>query len=57
MNREDRLHLKNIKDILKEARDTANDNSITTIDHEIKAYYNGLAEGYAHTFELIRRIK
>ena len=57
MNREDRLHLKSIKDILKEARDTAENNSITKIEHEIKAYYNGLAEGYAHAFELIRRIK
>ena len=57
MNREDREHLKNIKDILKEARDTAENNSITKIEHEIKAYYNGLAEGYAHAYELIRRIK
>jgi hypothetical protein len=54
MNREDRLHLKNIKDILKEARDTAEKDSKLGIAN---AYYNGLAEGYAHAFELIRRIK
>ncbi len=54
MNREDRLHLKNIKDILKEARDTAEKDSKLGIAN---AYYNGLAEGYSHAFELIRRIK
>tara|TARA_R110002096_G_scaffold86814_1_gene199577 strand:- start:453 stop:626 length:174 start_codon:yes stop_codon:yes gene_type:complete len=57
MNKEDRLHLKIIKDIFKEARDTANEKSITTIEHEMKAYYSGLAEGYTHAYELIRRIK
>ena len=57
MNREDRLHLKTIKDILKEARDTANKDSSITASTEDNAYYNGLAEGYAHAFELIRRIK
>ena len=57
MNREDRLHLKSIKDILKEARDTANKDSNITTSTEDHAYYNGLAEGYAHAFELIRRIK
>jgi len=58
MNREDRLHLKSIKDILKTARDTAEkDSSSRKISTEDHAYYNGLAEGYAHAFELIRRIK
>jgi len=57
MNREDRLHLKSIKDILKEARDTANKDSNITTSTEDHAYYNGLAEGYSHAFELIRRIK
>jgi hypothetical protein len=57
MNREDRLHLKVIKDILKTARDTAEKDSSITTSMEDNAYYNGLSEGYAHAFELIRRIK
>jgi hypothetical protein len=57
MNREDRLHLKSIKDILKEARDQANNDTHICTSTEDNAYYNGLAEGYAHAFELIRRIK
>jgi|TARA_R110000824_G_scaffold4247_6_gene20222 hypothetical protein len=57
MNREDRLHLKSIKDILKTARDTAEKDSSITTSTEDHAYYNGLAEGYSHAFELIRRIK
>tara|TARA_R110000744_G_scaffold151539_3_gene265028 strand:+ start:729 stop:902 length:174 start_codon:yes stop_codon:yes gene_type:complete len=57
MNKEDRLHLKTIKDIFKEAIDTANKDSNITTSTEDNAYYNGLAEGYAHAYELIRRIK
>ena len=57
MNREDRIYIAKIKDIFKEAKNKANDNSITTIDHEMKAYYNGLSEGYAHAYELVRKLK
>ena len=57
MNREDRVYIAKIKDILKEGRKTADKDLDKTTSTEDNAYYQGLSEGYAHAYELVRKLK
>ena len=57
MNREDRIYIAKIKDILKEGRKTAYKDENKTTSTEDNAYYQGLSEGYAHAYELVRKLK
>ena len=57
MNREDRVYIAKIKDILKEGRKIAYKDLDKTTSTEDNAYYQGLSEGYAHAYELVRKLK
>ena len=57
MNREDRIYIAKIKDILKEGRMTAYKDENKATSTEDNAYYQGLSEGYAHAYELVRKLK
>ena len=57
MNREDRVYIAKIKDILKEGRKIADEDIDKTTSTEDNAYYQGLSEGYAHAYELVRKLK
>ena len=57
MNREDRVYIAKIKDILKEGRKIADEDIDKTTSTEDQAYYQGLSEGYAHAYELVRKLK
>ena len=57
MNREDRVYIAKIKDILKEGRMTAYKDENKATSTEDNAYYQGLSEGYAHAYELVRKLK
>ena len=57
MNREDRVYIAKIKDILKEGIKTADKDLDKTTSTEDNAYYQGLSEGYAHAYELVRKLK
>ena len=57
MNREDRIYIAKIKDILKEGIKVADKDLDKTTSTEDNAYYQGLSEGYAHAYELVRKLK
>ena len=57
MNREDRIYIAKIKDILKEGRRRADKDLDKTTSLEDSLYYQGLSEGYAHAYELVRKLK
>ena len=57
MNREDRIEMDKIKKTIKEAIDEANRDSDRTTSIEDLAYYQGLAEGYGHVYEVLRKLK
>jgi len=57
MNREDRIEMDKIKKTIKEAIDEANRDSDRTTSTEDLAYYQGLAEGYGHVYEVLRKLK
>lgn len=57
MNRDDRIEMEKIKNILRQAILEAKRDSDRTTSTEDLAYYQGLAEGYGHTYELVRKIK
>ena len=57
MNREDRVYIAKIKDILKEGRRIADKDLDKTTSLEDSLYYQGLSEGYAHAYELVRKLK
>ena len=57
MNREDRIEMDKIKKTIKEAIDEANRDSDRTTCTEDLAYYQGLAEGYGHVYEVLRKLK
>ena len=57
MNREDRIYIAKIKDILKEGRKIAYKDENKATSTEDNAYYQGLSEGYAHAYELVRKVK
>ena len=57
MNREDRIYIAKIKDILREGRKTAYKDENKATSTEDNAYYQGLSEGYAHAYELVRKLK
>jgi|TARA_R110002050_G_scaffold153496_2_gene281119 hypothetical protein len=57
MNREDRIYIAKIKDILKEGRRIADKDLDKTTSLEDSLYYQGLSEGYAHAYELVRKLK
>lgn len=57
MNREDRIYIAKIKDILKEGKRIADKDLDKTTSLEDSLYYQGLSEGYAHAYELVRKLK
>jgi hypothetical protein len=57
MNRDDRIEMEKIKNILRQAILEAKRDSDRTTSTEDLAYYQGLAEGYGHTYELVRKIR
>ena len=57
MNREDRIEMDKIKKTLQEAIKEANRDSDRTTCTEDLAYYQGLAEGYGHVYEVLRKLK
>ena len=57
MNRDDRVEMDKIKKTIKEAIVEANRDSDRTTCTEDLAYYQGLAEGYGHVYEVLRKLK
>ena len=57
MNRDDRVEMDKIKKTIKEAIVEANRDSDRTTSTEDLAYYQGLAEGYGHVYEVLRKLK
>lgn len=57
MNKEDREYIKNIKSILKEAREIADRDYNKATDRYDSCYYNGLSDAYSFAYELVRKLK
>ena len=57
MNRKDIIYINKVKNTLKEAREIARkDADISTSPNDL-SYYLGLLDGYAHAYELVRKLK